>query len=193
MTPDNDLSKALRKVRDVVPDADLETRMMQALVREERAEQKRERERIRRRAARLNHFRLSLPALASVAIAAHLVWQDPSAEEMSFTEHRIVLTDSGESALPLSLALHAHDTEFAMVRLDVPHGISVSPSLHAALEAASPDCHQAGCIYEFLHPTDSAIPRIEVRVQKPGRYRLEVEHESNSKLLRQVFVVHASR
>lgn len=192
MTPRDPLSSELRKLQSVEPTPELEVRLMRALVAEERAESTKARQRHTRRAAWISNLRLSLPALASVAIAAHLVWHDPSVEHVSFTEYRLELSPEGNVTLPLSFSLDEHDAEFATVRLDVPHGVSVS-AMNETVKASQPDCHSKGCIYEFLHPTTSLAPHVEVRVAKPGRYRVEVEHESDSKLLRQVFVVHASR
>jgi hypothetical protein len=184
--------EALQQVRDVSPSPELEARVMRALVEAEREETALARKKDQRRSTWLSHFRLTLPALASMAIAAHLALVDPTQEDALFKEHMLELPDVGHGALPLLLSLDEHDSEFASVRLDVPHGVRVSPS-NQAFSASEPSCHSEGCIYEFLHPTGSEEPHLEVHVDEPGRYRVEVEHASDSKRLREIIVVHASR
>jgi len=191
MTPNDPLREALKNVRSVEPSPELEARLMRALVDAERQENNRTQQRRRRRSTWFSHLRLSLPALASMAIAAHLVMLDAGSED-AFVEHRIDLPDVGHAALPLSLSLDEHDSEFASVRMALPHGIRVSPSSRA-LSTSEPSCHSAGCVYEFLHPTTAEAPPLEVHVDRPGMYRVEVEHASDSKRLREIIVVHASR
>jgi hypothetical protein len=196
MKHDDPLHQALREVGSVEPSDALVSRLLRALVDAERREQAAAQEKRRRRNTWLSHFRLSLPALASVAIAAHLVLVVPTTEEAMpealFAEHRVELPEQGHAALPLLLSLAEHDSEFASVRLDVPHGVEISPS-DQAISASEPSCHRAGCVYEFVHPTSTEHPHLEVRVQKPGRYLVGVEHASTTKRLREIIVVHASR
>jgi hypothetical protein len=191
MKPNDPLREALKNVRSVEPSPELEARLMRALVDAERQENAANQERRRRRSTWVSHLRLSLPALASVAIAAHLVMFDAAGED-AFVEHRVDLPDVGHVALPLSLSFDEHDSEFASVRMALPHGIRVSPSSQA-LSTSEPSCHSAGCVYEFLHPTTAEAPPLEVHVDEPGMYRVEVEHASDSKRLREIIVVHASR
>lgn len=191
MKPNDPLREALKNVRSVEPSPELEARLLRALVNAERQENTEAQERRRRKATRLSHLRLSLPALASMAIAAHLVLVDAGGED-AFVEHRIDLPDVGHAALPLSLSFDEHDSEFASVRMALPHGIRVSPSSQA-LSTSEPSCHSAGCVYEFMHPTTAEAPPLEVHVDKPGMYRVEVEHASDTKRVREIIVVHASR
>jgi len=191
MNSGDPVRQALKEVRAVEPSPELEARLLRALEEAEKQENAEKKERSRRRSSWLSHLRLSLPALASVAIAAHLVMLDTGGED-AFVEHRINLPDVGHAALPLTLSLDEHDAAFASVRMALPHGIRVSPS-NQALSTATPNCHSAGCVYEFLHPTSAEAPQLEVHVDEPGMYRVEVEHASNSKRLRQIIVVHAHR
>jgi hypothetical protein len=191
MKPNDPLRDALKNVRSVEPSPELEARLLRALADAEKQEEAENQERRRRRSGWLSHLRLSLPALASVAIAAHLVMLDTGGED-AFVEHRIDLPDVGHAALPLSLSLDEHDSEFASVRMALPHGIRVSPASQA-LSTSEPSCHSAGCVYEFLHPTTPEAPQLEVHVDKPGRYRVEIEHASDSKRLREIIFVHARR
>jgi len=184
--------EALRQVRDVAPSPELEARVLRALVDAEKRETALAQHKRRRRSTWLSHLRLSLPALASMAIAAHLVLVDPIPEDALFEEHQLDMPDVGHGALSLSLSLNEHDSEYASVRLDVPHGVRVSPS-NQAISASEPSCHSEGCVYEFLHPTTADEPHLEFHVERPGRYRVEVEHASDSKRLREIIVVHASR
>ena len=87
MKPNDPLREALKNVRSVEPSPELEARLMRALVDAERQENAETQERRRRRSTRLSHLRLSLPALASMAIAAHLVLLDAGGED-AFVEHR---------------------------------------------------------------------------------------------------------
>ncbi|MFT3921353.1 MAG: hypothetical protein QM778_02340 [Myxococcales bacterium] len=192
MKSNDPLRRALKNVRLVEPTPELEARLLRALVDAERQENAAAQERRRKRSTKFSHLRLSLPALASMAIAAHLVLLDPTGGEEPFVEHRIELPDEGHAALPLILSLDQHDAEFASVRMDLPHGLKVSPTSQV-LHTAEPSCHSAGCVYEFLHPTTAEAPPLEVHVEKPGMYRVEVEHASDSKRLREIIVVHASR
>ncbi len=191
MTPRDPLRDKLRQIRAVEPSPELEARLMQRLAAERRAEQSSEQSKSRA-SSWVSNLRISLPALASVAVAAHFAWHDPSPEALPFTEHRLELPSDGALKVPLSFSLDEHDTEFATLRLDVPHGLSLS-ALHESVTLAEPDCHHHGCVYEFVHPTTSVAPHVEVHVTKPGRYQVKVEHQSTSKLLREVVVVHASR
>jgi len=194
MKPNDPLHAALTKVRSVEPTPELEARMLKALVEAEEQENSAKQELRRRRSPWFSHLRLSLPALASMAIAAHLVLLDPSSSEETFetfVEHRIDMPEQGHAALPIALSLAQHNAKFASVRMDLPHGIKVSPASRV-LHTGEPSCHQAGCVYEFMHPT-TATPPLEVHVEKPGMYRVEVEHASESKRLREIIVVHASR
>ncbi len=191
MTAGDPLRQALKEVRKVGPSPDLEARLLRALAEAEKRERVEKKDRCRRRMGWLGQLRVGLPALASVAIAAHLVVLD-TGREHAFVEHRIDLPDVGHAALSLSLSLAEHDAAFASVRMALPHGIRVSP-LSQALSKAAPDCHRAGCVYEFLHPTAVEGPQLEVHVDEPGMYRVEVEHASDSKRLREIIVVHAQR
>jgi hypothetical protein len=190
--PDEKLERAFQKLRALEPSATLEARLEDALLKAERHERSRLRETHNKRAAWLGHVRLSLPALASMAIASHLLFVEPNLDDAFVAQHHLDLPDEGHAALPLSLALDAHDSPFASIRLDVPHGMRVTPS-ERAISTGQPNCHRAGCVYEFVHPTGTDLPHLEVRVEKPGRYRVEVEHASERKTMREIIVVHAHR
>ena len=102
MSSGDPLRQALKEVRSVEPSPELEARRLRALSDAEKQEKAEQKQRSRRRSHWLSHLRLSLPALASVAIAAHLVLLDTGGED-AFVEHRINLPDVGHAALPLSL------------------------------------------------------------------------------------------
>jgi hypothetical protein len=194
---DEQLEQALEKARALEPSQALKARLEQALVRAEHAERAHSLERMKKRANLVSHLRLALPALGSLAVAAHLLLVEPefSVEEPEFAgvaEHVVDMPEQGHVAIPLSLSLDEHDSEYAAVRLGVPHGVRVTPS-DQAISARQPDCDHTGCVYEFVHPTGAAAPHVEVRVEKPGRYRVDVQHASETKTMREIIVVHARR
>jgi len=163
MTENQDrLEEVLKNVRALEPSDALKARLEHALLAAERSERTRMLEARHKRAAWLGHLRLSLPAFASVAIAAHLLVAQPDYEPSIVAEHRLDMPEQGHGALPLSLSLGEHDSEFAAVRLGVPHGMRVTPS-DQAISARRPSCNREGCVYEFVHPTGTLLPHLEVQ------------------------------
>lgn len=188
MRPDDDLSRGLRKLRSLRPSAQLPERLEHALAAAERAERS-ARPSPRGLRERLHgKLLLTLPAFASVAVAAHLLISEPGFHVSRVAEHNVEIPEGGHAALDLGLWLEHHEADFASVRLHVPHGLRLTDS---AEKDRDPSCHDTACIYEFMHPTSDLAPPVRVEVQRPGRYRMKVEHASQGRRVHEVIVVHA--
>jgi hypothetical protein len=189
MRTDDPLDRALRKLRSLRPSPEFAARLAESLAEVDR---KTTTSRARRVGSAL-HRRLviTLPALASVAVAAHLLIAERSFDASRIAEHTVEIPAVGPAALDLGLWLDQHEADFASVRVHVPHGLKLTPSPEAQSEET--DCHATGCVHEFLHPTDDEAPHVRVEVSRPGRYHMKVEHASDGRRVREVFVVHARR
>jgi hypothetical protein len=183
------LSRALRKLRSMRPSPDFAARLSQSLAEADRV--KKQTKASRMGSALHRRLVLTLPALASVAVATHLLISEPTLDASHIAEHIIEIPAIGPGALDLGLLLHHHEADFASVRVHVPHGLKLTPSPEAQDEATA--CHASGCVHEFLHPTDDEAPHVRVEVSEPGRYRMNVEHASEGRRVREVFLVHARR
>jgi len=188
MSRNDDLSRGLRKLRGLRPAPDFAERLERSLVAVDRAERIAPPKPRRLRDALHGNLLLTLPALASMAVAAHLLIAEPSFDVSRVAEHTVEIPEGGQAALDLGLWLEHHEADFASVRLHVPHGLTLTDS---AAKDSSPDCHDTACIYEFMHATDDAAPHVRVEVSTPGRYRMKVEHTSEGRRVHEVFVVHA--
>lgn len=188
MKPDNDLSRGLRKLRSLRPSQDFPDRLERSLLAVDRAERSAPPKPKRLRDALHGNLLLTLPAFASVAVAAHLLIAEPSFDVSRIAEHTVEIPEGGHAALDLGLWLDHHEADFASVRVHVPHGLTLTDS---AEKDRDPDCHDTACIYEFMHPTDELAPPMRVEVRTPGRYRMKVEHASEGRRVHEVFVVHA--
>jgi hypothetical protein len=188
MRANDPLDRALRKLRSLRPSPEFASRLAESL-----AEVDRNKASKARRMGSALHRRLviTLPALASVAVAAHLLIAGPSFDASRTAEHTVEIPESGPGALDLGLWLDQHEADFASVRVHVPHGLKLMPSPEAQSEAT--DCHDTGCVHEFLHPTDDEAPHVRVEVSRPGRYHMTVEHASEGHRVQELFVVHARR
>lgn len=186
---DDALDRALRKLRSMRPSPEFTGRLAQSLA---DAERKSKTSKAHRMGSAL-HRRLviTLPALASVAVVTHLLIAEPPFDASRVAEHTVELPEGGAAALDLGLWLDQHEADFASVRVHVPHGLKLTPSPEA--QSQDTDCHDTGCVHEFLHPTDDDAPHVRVEVSRPGRYRMKVEHASEGRRVREVFVVHARR
>lgn len=189
MHADDPLSRALRKLRSMRPSPDFTARLAESLAEVDRQTKATK----ARGVGTALHRRLviTLPALASVAVATHFLISEASFDASRVAEHTVELPEGGPAELDLGFWLDQHEAEFASVRVDVPHGLKLTPSPEAQSEAT--DCHATGCVHEFLHPTDDEAPHVRVEVSRPGRYRMEVEHASEGRRVRELFVVHARR
>lgn len=188
MKPDSDLTRGLRKLRSLRPAEDFPERLERSLIaadRERRCATPRPR---RLRDTLHGNLLLTLPAFASVAVAAHLLIAEPSIDVSRIAEHTVEIPEGGHAAIDLGLWLEHHEADFASVRLHLPHGLKLTDS---SVKDSDPDCHDTACIYEFLHPTDEVAPPVRVEVHTPGRYRMKVEHASEGRRVHEVFVVHA--
>jgi hypothetical protein len=193
MTPRDSLSRALRRLRDLEPTEQLAERLDAAL-RAAEAEERPAAPKRTRYAARRNLSRnlvLVVPALASMAVALHLVVAEPSFDVGHTAEHALELPVHGAGLLPVELLLDAHDTAFASVRMHVPHGVRITGT--GTGEAPVPSCEKLGCVYEFMHPTGDDAPPVQLQVREPGRYRVHVEHASPDRRVQELLVVHAHR
>jgi hypothetical protein len=189
MRADDPLSRALRQLRFIRPSPGFAERLAQALAQVDRDGKKSSK--TARLGSRLHRrLVLTLPALASAAVVTHLLISEPIHASRT-AEHIVDIPDVGPAALDLALWLEQHEADFASVRAHVPHGLKLTPSPEAQGEAT--DCHASGCVHEFLHPTDDDAPHVRVEVSEPGRYHMKVEHASEGRRVREVFVVHARR
>ncbi len=138
------------------------------------------------------HVLLFLPAAACVALALW-VMGNPGFDEVHVAEHELELPDDGHGSLDLSLLLHHHVDDWAKVQVLAPHDVELSTSEHAVHETDSPVCSSGRCRYEFAHHSSATAPHVSLKVQRPGRYHMEVEHASPRARVREVFVIHARR
>jgi len=188
MKPDDDLSRGLRKLRALRPLQEFPERLELGLINVDRQERSAPPKPRRLRDALHGNLLLTLPAFASVAVAAHLLISEPSFDVSRVAEHTVEIPEGGHAALDLGLWLDHHQAEYASVRLHVPHGLTLTNSHE---KDRDPECHDTACIYEFMHPTDEQAPSVRVEVRTPGRYRMKVEHASEGRRVHEVFVVHA--
>jgi len=188
MTRDSDLSRGLRKLRALRPSQDFPEKLERSLQAVDRAERIAPPKPRRLRDVLHGNLLLTLPAFASVAVAAHLLISEPSFDVSRVAEHTVEIPEGGHAEVDLGLWLEHHEADFASVRLHVPHGLTLTDS---AAKDRNPDCHDTACIYEFMHPTDELAPPVRVKVRTPGRYRMKVEHASEGRRVHEVFVVHA--
>ena len=189
MSADDPLNRALRQLRSMRPSPEFGARLAQSLTEVDRAKKQSKASRLG--SALHRRLVLTLPALASVAVVTHLLISEPTFEASRIAEHTVDLPEGGAAALDLGLWLDQHEADFASVRVHVPHGLKLTPSPEAQAEATA--CHASGCVHEFLHPTDDEAPHVRVEVREPGRYRMNVEHASEGRRVREVFLVHARR
>lgn len=193
MTERDALSRALRRLRHLEPSDELAERLDAALRAAEAQERSEQRPRaptdVRRSWGR--NVVLVVPALASMAVALHLVVAEPTFDVGHTAEHALELPVEGTGSLPVALLLGHHDSAFATVRMHVPHGVRVTTAGNGADPV--PSCEKLGCVYEFTHPTGVDAPPVELQVGEPGRYRVHVEHASPDRRVQEVLVVHAHR
>jgi len=185
---DDQLRNALRNLKGVKPSEDFPARLERALKqvdRQDRAENPWRRFWYALRSRMV----LTLPALASVSVAVHFLIADPTFDAHRVSEHILETSENGVGQLDLALWLDHHAGEAAKVRVHVPHGITLTPS--AGSVSSPPECHYAGCTYEFVHSSESEGPHMQVQISGPGRYKMQVEHASDRALVREVFVLHA--
>ena len=183
------LTRALRKLRPLQPSPEFGTHLAQSLEKVDRAKDHRV---ITRSSGALHRgLGLALPALGSAVVVTHLLISSPNFGVSRVAEHTVDMPDVGPAALDLGFWLERHEADFASVRVHVPHGMKLTPSAHA--EQAATDCHDTGCVHEFLHPTKDDAPHARVEVSQPGRYRVKVEHASEGRRVREILVVHALR
>jgi hypothetical protein len=192
MTKRDPLARALSRLRDIEPPVELADRLDLALRQaeaRERSEAARRPEGGARRALGRNLL-LFVPALASMAVALHLVVAEPAFDVGRTAEHALDLPSHGHGSLSVDLLLDEHDTDYAAVRMHLPRGVSLADA-GGTRKAAS--CEEFGCIYEFMHSTAADAPPLELRVAGPGRYRVHVEHASKDRRVQEVLVLHARR
>jgi hypothetical protein len=183
------LDRALRKLRAMRPSPEFAARLAESLTEVDRQTKVSKARRIG--SALHRRLGITLPALASVAVATHLLISEPSFDASRVAEHIVELPEGGAAALDLGFWLEQHEADFASVIIHVPHGLKLTPSPEAQGEAT--DCHDTGCVHEFLHPTDDEAPHVRVEVSLPGSYHMKVEHASEGRRVQEVFVVHARR
>ncbi len=134
---------------------------------------------------------LMLPAALGVMIALYATLDAPTFDAMNVAEHSLELPLDGRGSVALDLALHHHGSDWADVAVHAPRGVRVSTQ---AFSDVGPDtCRRARCRYDFSHKGDSGSPKMQVHVSQPGRYRMEIEHQSRGARVREVFVIHARR
>ncbi|MFM2420358.1 MAG: hypothetical protein RL385_5081 [Pseudomonadota bacterium] len=185
------LSRALRKLRTVEPSEHALVRVDRALRDAERREHAGARRARPSSSAVTRNLVLVIPALASMAVALHLVVAEPRFDAAHTAEHALELPMDGEGALSLDLGLEAHAAPFASVRMHVPRGVQIAGSDSRLLAPES--CQSNGCIYEFMQSTSEYAAPMQMRVREPGRYRVHVEHASDLRRIEEVLVVHAHR
>jgi hypothetical protein len=189
MRDDDPLSRALRRLRSLRPSPGFAERLERSLAEADRTQQNAR----GHRWGNALHRRLvlTLPALASVAVVTHLLLSEPAFDASRVAEHVVDMPEVGPAALDLGLWLDQHDADYANVRVHVPHGLRLTPSPEAQNRAKN--CHETGCVHEFVHPTGDDAPHVRIEVVKPGSYSMKVEHASEGHRVREVFVVHARR
>jgi hypothetical protein len=185
------LSQALRKLRTVEPSEHALLRIDRALRDAERREVDGSQRTPRASGAVSRNLVLVIPALASMAVALHLVLAEPRFDAAHTAEHALELPMHGEGALDIDLGLGEHAAPFASVRMHVPRGVQIAGADSHLLAPES--CQNNGCVYEFLHSTSDDAAPMQMRVREPGRYRVHVEHASETRRIEEVLVVHAHR
>ncbi len=180
--------QAIRKVRDSIrPSAAFEARLEHALS-EAEANPKR-----RRRSTKAAWLQapLMLPAALSFLIAAFVTWDGPSFDAMNVAEHLLEVPVGGEATVSVDLALHHHGDDWTNIAVSAPRGLNVAT--RGGADATPAACRGNRCRYEFSHRASHGSPAMHVRVARPGRYRMEIEHHSRLASVREVFVIHALR
>ena len=182
--------RALRKVRDSIrPPADFDATLTRALIAAEAAPRP-----IKRRNSVRALWRqapLMLPAALGVMLALYATLDTPAFDEMNVAEHSLEIPLAGQASVDLALALHHHGDDWTDVAVHAPRGVSVSTRSRG--NAAPAACQGNRCRYEFTHRADQGSPEMRAHVTKPGRYRMEIEHQSRNARVREVFVIHALR
>ncbi|AKT36736.1 hypothetical protein [Chondromyces crocatus] len=134
-----------------------------------------------------------VPALAALAVAVHLAGNqgDPIAALERFEERAVGLDEVGQTWAELDLWTHHHAGRASVVHLEVPERVSVRvPGEDGSL--LEHPCIAPRCVHRFTHSDGGGTP-VRVAFQEPGRYEIQVRHESKEARVRERFVVNAVR
>jgi hypothetical protein len=133
-----------------------------------------------------------VPALA---LAGLFVWgfmgrgKGASVPEVVRSEERsVALPEDGHAWTELHLEAHHHADHPAVVHVEVPTHVGVGLPGEPPLER---HCVEERCVHKFTHQRNGMPLRIAVA--HPGRYEIQVRHESKKASLRERFVLNASR
>ena len=139
---------------------------------------------------------LSLTLVSSVIVLALRAddWSEDSqvlSETMPLRQVSFRLSGEDAGWLELPWTHGVHSGEQATVHLDAPAELNFH--LHAA-ELPSMrlvGCEAGRCIHQFTADTGEGATPLRVRIDRPGRYEFRVSHSSDTRQVREHFVVDA--
>lgn len=139
-----------------------------------------------------------LPVTAAAVIALHVgLGGSFISAALPFDLHRFEemefkLAPGGGSVFDLELWTHHHDEDDALiVHVDVPETLQVG-SPHAVHHDEVPLCEASRCRYRLKpHAEAPRNVNLKVAIAEPGRYRIRVEHVSDSGRVREELLVNA--
>lgn len=130
-------------------------------------------------------------SVATLVLVGHLTYQELSSapEIVLEAEHHVPMGVDGETWLHLELATGHHDASpSARVRIATPPGLAVHLGDEAPLAPACGD----RCEHHFEYDLGSGAP-IKVRLPSVGRYEIEAEHRSETRRVKERFLVHVKQ
>ncbi|EYF02942.1 hypothetical protein [Chondromyces apiculatus] len=197
-----DLARGMQALRGMGPTDDLVERALGALP-DRRPESARPSSNRERPTSRWLLGSLALaPALAAVGVVAfHLAAtrgalgtlpeSDPTATLERSEERTLGLDAEGQTWAEFDLVTHHHEGREATVHLEVPESVSVRlPGGDGSFLERS--CAESRCLHSFKHSEVDGGP-LRVAFAQPGRYEIQVRHESKEARVSERFVVTAIR
>lgn len=190
-----ELAEGARALRDLSPPEDLVSRALDALPeRRPAAAEPGSDARDRRFPAPLIWGGLAAGAALAAALAVavpRLGHLSPGVEEYERSEERSMdLPEDGHAWTDLDIWTHHHENQPAVVHVEVPATVRVHlPGEDGGAEERH--CVEERCVHRFSHRGAGAPVR--VAVARPGRYEINVRHESREARVRETFVLTAMR
>jgi hypothetical protein len=135
---------------------------------------------------------IAAPVLAALTAAVFVAgdWgaRAPAIERAE--ERAVALPTEGHAWMLLDLWTHRHADEPAVVQIEVPEHVRVRLP-DGAGGSLEQHCRQERCSHRLTRYHGDAP--LSVAVAQPGRYEIDVRHESNEARVRERFILIAAR
>jgi hypothetical protein len=197
-----DAARALEAFRDERPSTHLENRIQLALQAASsgktasRSEAPERQERLAWLEHRVTRRVLGLALVTSVVLLAVRGddWTGDSevlSETMPLRHVSFQLSRESPGWLELPWMHGVHSGEPATVHLDAPEELNLHLHAEGLPSVRLVGCDAGRCIHQFTADTGADATPLRVRIDKPGRYEIRVSHASDTRQVREHFVVEA--